>query len=195
MTRPREPRLPRKVTAASINAVALAYLQRFATSAQNLRNVLMRRVRDSAHAHDDDPDIGAKWVDSLIERFLRAGLLDDASYAAARAATMHRRGASARGIRAWLAAKGVAADDIDHGLDQLNTAVRNTGLRGAYNYARRRRLGPWRARDRDGRRDRDLAALARQGHGYDVARVVIDARDIAELEAMIDEPCEDALYE
>lgn len=190
MIRPRKSRAPRQITARSLDAAALAYLQRFATSAANLRAVLMRRVRLSAHAHGDDPDTGAKWVDALVERFLRAGLLDDAGYAVARAATMHRRGASPRGIRAWLAAKGVAAADIDHALDRLGEAAGNVGLRGAYNYARRRRLGPWRAADREARRDRDLAALARQGHGYDVARAIVDAADPDALDAILDEAYE-----
>ena len=190
MTFSRKPRPPRKVTAQSIDAAALAYLQRFATSAENLRAMLMRRVRRSALAHDDDPAIGAKWVDLLVERFLRAGLLDDASYAAARVVAMHRRGASLRGIRAWLAAKGVAAADIDLALDRLDAEAGNSGLRGAYNYARRRRLGPWRSAGRKARRDRDLAALARQGHGYDHARIVIDALDPDELDAIIDETYE-----
>ena len=183
----RKPRPPRKITAQSIDAAALAYLHRFATSAENLRAVLMRRVRRAALAHDDDPAIGAKWVDLLVERYLRAGLLDDSIYAAARAAAMHRRGASARAIRAWLAAKGVAAADIECALERLDAQAGNSGLRGAYNYARRRRLGPWRSTDRAARRDRDLAALARQGHGYDHARIVIDAQDPDELDALMNE--------
>lgn len=183
----RSSRPPRKITAQSIDAAALAYLQRFATSTANLRAVLKRRVWQSAQAHGDDPAAGEALVDALVERYLRAGLLDDAGYAVARAATMHRRGGSPRGIRAWLAGKGVGPDDIDQALAQLDAEGGNIDLRGAYNYARRRRLGPWRSRDRDARRDRDLAALARQGHAYDVARTVIDADDPDALAALLDE--------
>ena len=141
MTPPRKPRPPRKITAQSLDAAALAYLQRFATSAANLRAVLMRRVARAALAHDDDPEDGAALVDALVERYLRTGLLDDAAYAIARTATLHRRGSSPRGIRAWLAAKGVAAEHIDQALAQLGAETGDIDLRGAYNYARRRRLG------------------------------------------------------
>ncbi len=178
-----------------MEAAALAYLRRFATSAKNLRAVLMRRLWRSANALGGDPAAGAKEVDALIGRFLRAGLLDDSAYAVARAATMHRRGASPRGIRAWLAAKGVAAEDIDNALDQLGAEAGNIGLRGAYNYARRRRLGPWRTSGREDRRDRDLAALVRQGHSYDAARIVIDAEDPDALEVLVNEACEAEAYE
>lgn len=190
MTRPRKARPPRRITAQSLDAAALAYLRRFATSAANLRAVLMRRVWRAAHAHGDDPAAGAEAVDALLERYLRAGLLDDSGYAVARAATMHRRGASPRGIRAWLAAKGVAAADIDHALEQLGAAAGNIDLRGAYNYARRRRLGPWRTHGREARRDRDLAALARRGHGHEVARAVIDAADPDALDALVNDAYE-----
>jgi regulatory protein len=40
--------------------------------------------------------------------------------------------------------------------------------------ARRRRLGPYRPGERAPYRDKDLAALARAGFRYDVARAVVD---------------------
>ncbi len=183
MARRRKDRTPRKITPKSLESAALFYLQRYATSAENLRAVLTRRVQRSAAAHDDDPIAGAAIVDELIGRYVRSGLLDDRAYAEGRAASLHRRGVSRRGITMWLAAKGVSKDDIDDGLARLNDAYENPDFDAACNYARRRRLGPWRAKDRTERRDRDLAALARQGFGYDLARRVIDAEDIGSLEA------------
>ena len=48
----------------------------------------------------------------------------------------------------------------------------------------RRRLGPFRAApERQERRERDLAALARAGFGYDVARRVIGAETPGDVEA------------
>ena len=53
-------------------------------------------------------------------------------------------------------------------------------------YARRRHLGPYRAPDaRDGRRERDLASLARAGFGFDIARRVVDAPSVEDLEAAV----------
>ena len=54
----------------------------------------------------------------------------------------------------------------------------------AARYARRRRLGPFRAApEREERRQRDLAALARAGFAYDVARRVIEAETPGDVEA------------
>jgi regulatory protein len=170
------------VTAASLENAALHYLERFATSSANLRRVLMRRVRKSAEAHGTDPAEGEALVDALITRYRESGLLDDAAYAEMRAGSLHRQGASARMTRAKLAAKGVDAEDIDAALETLGETVAAPDLAAACNYARRRRLGPWRRRDREDHRDRDLAALGRQGFGYGLARKVVDAEDREALE-------------
>lgn len=176
-------RKPRKITPDSLGRIALHYLERYATSSENLRRVLIRRIRRSAEAHGTDPDEQMPHVDALIVRYQQAGLLDDQAYARMRAESLHRRGSSGRMIRMKLAAKGVAADAIDEALESLSELVANADLSGACNYARRRRIGPWRHRDRSEYRDRDLAALARQGFGYDIARKVIEAEDTEMLEA------------
>ena len=80
--------------------------------------------------------------------------------------------------------KGVARSDITAALAELEAEFDNSELVAAYNYARRRRLGPYRAEDsRDEYRERELAALARAGFGFDTARRVIDAPTVEDLEA------------
>jgi regulatory protein len=178
-----ERRPPKKVTARHLENVALWYLQRFAASADSLRRVLMRRVEKSARAHDTDRAEGAAFVENIIERFRASSLLDDRVYAEGRTLSLHRRGVSTQGIRARLAAKGVGAEDIDAALAMLRDEKHDPDFAAAIAYARRRRIGPWRIRDdREERRERDLAALARQGFGYDIARRVIDASDPEDLE-------------
>lgn len=174
---------PKKVSAAYLERAALHYLERYASSSANLRRILMRRVLRSAEAHGTDPDEGARAIDALIARYRETGLLDDAGYARMRAESLHRRGASARMTRMKLAAKGVDADDIDTALESLGETVTEPDLAAAVNYARRRRLGPWRKADRADYRERDLAALGRQGFGYEIAGRVVDAEDRDALEA------------
>jgi len=179
-----ERRPPKKATARHLENVALWYLQRFAASADSLRRVLMRRVEKSARAHDTDREEGAAFVEDIIARFRASSLLDDRVYAEGRTLSLHRRGISTRAIRARLAAKGVGADDIDAALAMLRDQTADPDLAAAIAYARRRRIGPYRTRgDREEMRERDLAALARQGFGYDIARRVIEALDVGKLEA------------
>jgi regulatory protein len=173
---------PREATPAYLERAALFYLERYAAPAQHLRRLLLAKVARSARVHGTDAEAGAVAVDQLIARLTRAGLLDDAAYAAARARSQARRGTSARGIRSRLLRKGVAPDLIDQALAGLAEAAGEPELAAALIFVRRRRLGPYRAADRADRRERDLAALGRQGFDLDLARRVIDARDLAELE-------------
>lgn len=179
MKTPTARREPRRVTPQYLENAALHYLERFASSAENLRRVLMRKVDRSVHAHGTDRDEAAGWVDALVERYRASGLLDDTAYADLRAGSLHRRGASTRAIREKLAAKGVARDAVDAALERLDADTEGSLDRAAaVAFARRRRLGPFRPPDqRAGHRDRDLAALGRAGFDYATARRVVDAAD------------------
>ena len=183
--RTRKKKNPRKVTLKSLENAALFYLQRYATSTENLRRVLMRRVDRSARAHGTDRVEGACFVDQILKRYCKAKLLDDTSYAAARAASMRRRGASGRAIRSNLRAKGVKNETIDMVLDEQLKDSPATEVKAASNYCRRRRLGPWRTVDRKEQREKDIASLGRQGYSVDVALRVIDAVSIEVLEMEI----------
>lgn len=173
----------KRVTPQYLENSALHYLERFASSTANLRGVLMRKVQRSAQAYGDDPEEGAGWVDALIERYVRANLLNDDTYAQMRTESLHRRGASTRAIAQKLAAKGINRDGADKALETLREDVGpNVDLTAALALAKRRRLGVYRLPEaRAAHRDKDMAALGRAGFGYDVARRVVDAEDPADL--------------
>jgi regulatory protein len=171
------------VTPQSLENAALRYLERFASSTASLRRVLMRRVLRAAETHGTDPQEGAQWVEALLARYIRSGLLNDETYARLRSESLHRRGASTRAIAQKLAAKGIDRDDTDKALERLREDVgANLDLAAALALAKRRRLGPYRRPDsRAAHRDKDLAALGRAGFGYEIARRVVDADDPDEL--------------
>lgn len=183
--RARARRAPRPITRGYLENVALAYLARFAATAKGLETVLMRRVSRSAAHHGSDPADGAALVRALVARYRDAGLIDDGAFAEARARTLHQRGLPLRAIALRLRQKGVGVADIDRALAQLaedaalpggeppDRAALDTAAARAY--ARRRRLGPWRTPARRAEmRERDLAALARAGFSYGVARAALD---------------------
>ncbi len=178
---------PRRITAEYLERAGLYYLERYATSVENFRRVLMRKVLRSAQAHDDDPATGAALVDALVARYADAGLLDDRRYAEAQARALFGRGLAVRAIGARLRAKGVAADDIEAALGTLGqeerVATRDAlDLKAACVFARKRRLGPYRKKA-DGReqRNKELAAMGRAGFGYEISRKVVEAGDVAAL--------------
>lgn len=181
---PRGPKPQKRVTPQYLENAALHYLQRFASSTDNLRRILMRKVERSAAAHGTDREEGARWVEELLARYRRSGLLNDGTYARMRAESLHRRGASTRAIAQKLAAKGIDRDEADKALDTLREDIGSElDISAALALARRRRLGPYRLPEaRAAHREKDLAALGRAGFAYDVARRVVDAEDPDSLE-------------
>lgn len=184
-----ERKVPRKVSAQSLENAALFYLARFSAPSAQLRRVLLRRVDKSVKAHGTDPAEGRRLVDELIERYRRSGLVDDAAYAAGKARSLRRRGISRVIIGRTLRAKGLSAADSDAALKRLASDETGAGdgeFATAARLAQRKRLGPFRAQsERAELRQRDMAALARAGFGYDVARRVVDAESANALEEMI----------
>jgi regulatory protein len=164
--------LPRAVTPAYLERAALAYVARFASSAENLRRVLRRKVERRCRARDEEAGPFLALVDEVVARTVRGGFVDDRRYAEARAATLRRRGGSARAIAAKLAGKGLARDTVA----EVLAGGEDEELAAAHALARRRRLGPYRTAGRAEFREKDLAALARAGFAFAVARQVIDTQ-------------------
>jgi regulatory protein len=179
----RRPKITRKVSAASLENAALYYLGRFATSSENLRQVLERRILRAAKHHDTDIKACNQLVGDLIQRYLESGILNDGIYAQTQAASMNRRGKSLRAIRARLRQKAVSSDVIDDALAVLAGEVGQLDLAAAIAYARKRRLGPYRRNTgKPENPEKELAALARSGFSYALALRILEAKNVDELE-------------
>ncbi|SMF06861.1 regulatory protein [Tistlia consotensis] len=188
-TRKTRRRGPRPATPERLEKAALAYLERYAASSGSLRRVLARRVRRSAELHGTDPAEGAAAIEAIVGKLTRAGFLDDDAFARGLAESLQRRGLSQRAIARRLAAKGLAGSLREAALGRLAETRADPELEAALAYARRRRLGPFAAPGRRAeRRERDLAALARQGFPFGLALRVVDAPDAAAAEALAEDP-------
>jgi len=194
-TRSYEPKRPRKVTRDYLMNYATWYLERFAASRARLETLMRGKIRLSVAEHGTDPDEAVAWMNSVLSACEKAGFINDDAYAKGRARSLLRRGKALRVIAADLSSRGIASDQVDAALAELRAEaddaayeeVRGTdpNIAAAAAYARRRRLGPWRRPDiREEKRDKDMAALARQGFGYDTATRIINS-EIEELEDLL----------
>ncbi|MET4734925.1 regulatory protein [Thalassospira sp. MBR-102] len=196
---PREPKKPRRVTRDYLMNYAIWYLERFAASRARLEKLMRGKIRLSVAEYGTDPQEAEEWMKSVLNTCENAGFINDTAYAKGRARSLLRKGKAMRVIAADLNARGIASDMIDDTITDLRQEadqaayedVRGTdpNLAAAAAYARRRRLGPFRRPEqRDEKRDKDLAALARQGFGYDTATRIIDGDldHLSDLLSMID---------
>jgi regulatory protein len=185
---PQGPREARPIDAGQLQELAVNYAARYATTAAKLRRYLQRKLAERVWTPAEAPDI-----DGLVGRIVALGYVDDRAFAAARQRDLVARGFGAARVRQALAAAGVSRDDVRRTLDPDGVAAGNA-YAPAVAFARRRRFGPFgrttgpvdAAQHRD-RLRRELAAMARAGHAFDVARRVLLAADEAAAAALIDD--------
>lgn len=155
---------------AALERAALAYLNRFDSTVDNLRKVLRAHLRCADLEAQRRAQL-ERYIASLLERYRSSQLLDDERFAKNAAARLRARGASRRAIERKLRHKGVDDAVLDAVLGDQSDA--RAELDAARHYvARRLKNKPADAHDRRGRA-RLLAALARQGYDYDVARAAV----------------------
>jgi len=166
---------PRKVSPRYLENAALHYLKRYAATGAQLKRVLSRRVNRSLQFHGGDRAEALGWMEELVARLIRNGLLDDKAYAGTKAHALRASGRSARVITQKLRMKGVAADVVAQKLAEATAELSEEEA--ARIWARKKRLGPFRvqAASRKENRQRDLAAMARAGFSFQTAKKTIDA--------------------
>lgn len=177
----------RPITAKYLQNAATFYLERYPATAEGLRRVLQRRVRKAEMLDAPVMENVGRAIAEIVARFVDAGVIDDKAFAQTKARALHRRGTSTKLTKQKLRMAGIDGETLDKAmaaLDQeLDTDPRQREWKAAVALARRRRIGPFRLqKDRKDKRDRDLAAMARGGFDYELARKVIDATSVDALD-------------
>jgi regulatory protein len=172
----REKRVPKPLDPAQLQDLAIGYAAKYATTAAKLRQYLQRKLGERGWSGEALPD-----TEALVGKITGLGYVDDRAYAASQARDLTARGFGARRVRGALAAAGVGRDDVSAAIDPgEDDDGADAAMATAIAFARRRRFGPF---GRDGvsrdpvRMRRELAAMARAGHDFDVAKRVLAAQD------------------
>ena len=165
---------PPPFDADALQAAALRYVGRFATTRAKLVQYLRRKLRERGWAGEAAPD-----PDGVADRLVALGYIDDAGFAASRARAGAAKGVGARRLADTLRHDGIA-DEIARPLVDGHDAVA-----AALRFARKKRLGPWGPPLGDPKlRHRQLATMARGGHASAVARAVLAAPTVEAAEAL-----------
>jgi regulatory protein len=174
----RSKRPPEPLSRESLERAALRYLNRFDASVDKLRRVLEAHTGCAARSEPRDDGETAHWIDELIERYRASGLLDDQRYAMRLIEGQRSRGVSQKQIRYKLYTRGVSGACIDAAFQATESRGDDAELEAAQRFAKKRRLGRFRApAERASFRRKDLAALARAGFSYEQALRVLGPGD------------------
>ncbi len=174
--RPKRPSKPLDST--RLRDLALAYVARFSTSASKLETYLKRKIRERGWEDEAEPDVAG-----LCARYVELGYVDDALYAKSKAGGLLNRGYGPRRVSQALYAAGIdeaIREDVAPDEWRKREAVQTM--------ARKRRFGPYYQGDlQPDRREKQIAALLRAGHGFDHVRKVMDATSERMIEEWIEQ--------
>lgn len=159
-----ERRPPPPLNVAALDRLALRYVERFATTRGRLTDYLKRKVRERGW-EGAPPDPRA-----VAERMAELGYIDDRAYAEARATAMTRRGLGARRIAGAFRQAGIEEADAE----AMAPVIAESAGAAALAFARRRRIGPWAREKPDrGAAEKQIAAMLRAGHRFDLVRRIV----------------------
>jgi regulatory protein len=166
MTSKRHNQIRKALDSDALNALALHYVGRYATTTAKLKSYLRRKVQERGWAGDAPAD-----VDAIVARCAALGYVDDRAFAETRAASLGRRGYGARRIGVALQVAG-----IDRELAAEMMPDDDAALAAAETYARRKRIGAYGEIVTDPKvRQRQFAAMLRAGHSFDLAKLFTNA--------------------
>jgi regulatory protein len=150
----------------TLERFALRYVERFATTRAKLATYLTRKLRERGWTGEREAD-----VEAVVERLAGLGYVDDAAFALSKSRSLSARGYGAGRIGLALRVAGV--DEADgaaakaHAVDQ--------SVEAALRFARKRRIGPFAPEIADPKqRERALSAMIRAGHGFALAKSILD---------------------
>jgi len=167
---------PRKITGTYLHNSGLYYLQRFSSSTENFRRVMMRKIDKSCFVHkEQDRESCAQMLDELIAKFQRTELLDDNTYTTATVRSARQKGLSTRAIKHKLQTKGIPAHTVTLAIEQhdLDHGAPDGDLIAAARYVRRRRLGAFSTSKKENDGKKNMSTLARAGYSYEIAQKIL----------------------
>jgi regulatory protein len=150
-----------------LRGLALHYVGKYATTKAKLATYLTRKIRERGWDDDRRTDVAA-----LVEQFAELGYINDAQFAEARSRSFVRRGYGERRLNEDLRAGGIGDADAVTTRDHMS----ERSFAAAENFARRKRIGPFASEPASPeKRQKQLQAFLRAGHGFALSKRFVDA--------------------
>ena len=163
-----------KVTVEEMRNFALAYVEKYAPSKQQLKTYLLKK-----YLKISVPDVKKQDVNNLIDIVLsdleKSKFVNDKFYSESKAKSMIQRGSSINKIRNYLIGKGINDEFIKETVSQIQDNNSDQDFFSAIKICKKKRIGP--ARTEDNRPlfyKKDISLLARNGFDFETSKKVMD---------------------
>ncbi len=150
----------------NIKKYALNYLNRYASSKKNLKNILLRKSK-KFNNNEKEMKIHIK---NILDELQKENIINDERFANSIAFNYAQTGKSKKFIKFKLLQKGINIDDINNALKNLEEENPDFEIQSAINFARKKKLGKF---GNSLNKKNDLSKMARAGFSYEIIKKVI----------------------
>ncbi len=163
-----------QATVDEIRNLALAYVDKYAPSKQQLRTYLLKKYLKLSVPNIKKHDV-TNLIDVVLSDLEKSKFINDKFYSESKAKSMIRRGSSINKIRNYLIGKGVKDQFIKDTVNKINENNSDQDFFSAIKICKKKRIGP--ARTEDNRPlfyKKDISLLARNGFDFETSKKVMD---------------------
>ena len=163
-----------QATVDEIRNFALAYVDKYAPSKQQLRTYLLKKYLKLSVPNIKKQDVN-NLIDVVLSDLEKSKFINDKFYSESKAKSMIRRGSSINKIRNYLIGKGVKDQFIKDTVNKINENNSDQDFFSAIKICKKKRIGP--ARTEDNRSlfyKKDISLLARNGFDFETSKKVMD---------------------
>ena len=163
-----------QVTVDEMRNFALAYVEKYAPSKQQLKTYLLKKYLKASVSNIKKQDIH-NLIDLVLSDLEKNRFVNDKFYSESKAKSMIQRGNSINKIRNYLIGKGINKSFINETINKINDENSDQDFFSAIKVCKKKRIGP--ARIEDNRSlfyKKDISLLARNGFNFETSRKVMD---------------------
>ena len=163
-----------QVTVDEMRNFALAYVEKYAPSKQQLRTYLLKKYLKLSVPNVKKQDV-TNLIDIVLSDLEKNKFINDKFYSESKAKSMIQRGNSINKIRNYLIGKGINETFIKDTVDKIKEDNSDQDFFSAIKLCKKKRIGPARAEDnRTLFYKKDISLLARNGFDFETSKKVMD---------------------
>ena len=163
-----------QVTVEEMRNFALAYVEKYAPSKQQLRTYLLKKYLKLSVPNIKKQDV-SDLIDVVLSDLEKNKFINDKFYSESKAKSMIHRGNSINKIRNYLIGKGINDEFIKQTVNRIKEENDDQDFFSAIKICKKKRIGPARVEDnRPLFYKKDISILARNGFDFETSKKVME---------------------